>query len=192
MQKPTNSPYFYRQTRPQTHTHTRTHLLWGWVQTALSAVPHQVSILKGCKPIPDSLSLSQSRSLFPSQFHPSSQCGVAAMALGGHTEGSIIIHAEGNYQVVWRRLLSIKVPLAASFLGSTIGPGFAVSWIFPHNVCIHCVLYVQRLTFRGQCSSWWLLGVLEGAIDELCSGMWLFVDQQLMVAVLWKCSNRTK
>lgn len=97
------------------HAHTQTHMAalaqtrayyGACVQTALSAVPHQVSILKRCEPIPDSLvslslSLSSSALSFLLGSAVSSQRGAAAVALRGHTVGSIISpRAEGNYQVV--------------------------------------------------------------------------------------------
>lgn len=60
----------HKHTLTHTHTHRDRAYYGGWVQTASSAVPHQVSILKACNPFPDSLSLSQSRSVFSPSVPP--------------------------------------------------------------------------------------------------------------------------
>lgn len=75
------------QARPHANTHTRTLALSrtqayyvAGAQTVLSAVPPRVSILKACKP--DSPSLSQRGSVFPSPDPPSRP--VSQPAWGGH------------------------------------------------------------------------------------------------------------
>lgn len=103
MQTPTNIQtahiFIGKQARPHTNTHgpvTQTGLLWG--------------------PSPDCVECGSTPSVYfegvVSQFQiprlflslsvllPSSRRGAAAVALRGHTVGSIITHTQGNYQVV--------------------------------------------------------------------------------------------
>lgn len=93
MQTSTNA-YFHKQSHPHSNTHGHAHMRpimnLGPDCVCVSVVPHQVSILKSCKPIPDSLSLPLSHCIFASQFHPSSW-----RVFRSHTVGSLITQSGG-------------------------------------------------------------------------------------------------